>query len=110
MKSPPARSAGVFVPEPQGAATPTTFTHGYALLVGVDENHVNGYALPDVAKDIHALADVLVHPQCCTYPVDNVKADLEPVWEKLVFGLPKTARRVQRMMGSLYTTGFAAFG
>ncbi len=51
----------------------TTFTHGYALLIGVDENHVSGYALPDVAKDIHALADVLVHPQRCAYPADNVK-------------------------------------
>jgi len=37
-------------------------------------------------------------------------ADLEPVWGKLTFRLSSTARRVQRMMGSLYTTGFAAFG
>lgn len=50
-----------------------TFAHGYALLIGVDENHVSGYALPDVAKDIQALAEVLVHPQRCAYPTDNVK-------------------------------------
>jgi len=37
-------------------------------------------------------------------------ADLEDVWRKLTFRLPATARRAQRMMGSLYTTGFAAFG
>jgi 5-methylcytosine-specific restriction protein B len=37
-------------------------------------------------------------------------ADLEPVWGKLTFRLSSTARRAQRMMGSLYTTGFAAFG
>jgi hypothetical protein len=49
------------------------FTNGYALLVGVDENHVGRYALPDVAKDVRALADVLVHPQRCAYPKDNVK-------------------------------------
>lgn len=49
------------------------FTHGYALLIGVDENHVSGYALPDIEKDIQALADVLVHPQRCAYSNDNVK-------------------------------------
>jgi CO/xanthine dehydrogenase FAD-binding subunit len=29
----------------------STFTHAHALLIGVDENHVSEYALPDVAKD-----------------------------------------------------------
>ena len=52
---------------------PPTFIHGYALLIGVDENHVSGYALPDVAKDIQALAKALVHPQRCAYPEGNVK-------------------------------------
>ncbi|RLC76484.1 MAG: caspase family protein [Chloroflexi bacterium] len=50
-----------------------TFTHGHALLIGVDENHVSGYALPAVAQDIQALADVLIHPQRCAYPAGNVK-------------------------------------
>ena len=50
-----------------------TFTHGYALLIGVDENHVSAYALPDVAKDIQALTKVLIHSQRCAYPDDNVK-------------------------------------
>jgi hypothetical protein len=34
------------------------FTHGYALLIGVDENRVDKWALPDVAKDVKALAKV----------------------------------------------------
>jgi hypothetical protein len=49
------------------------FTHGYALLVGVDANAVAAWALPDVAKDIAALAQVLTHPERCAYPKANVK-------------------------------------
>jgi hypothetical protein len=49
------------------------FTHGYALLIGVDENAVAGWALPDVAKDVAALAQVLTHPERCAYPEGNVK-------------------------------------
>ena len=49
------------------------FDHGYALLVGVDESQLADYALPDVAKDVAALRDVLVHPQRCAYPTDHVK-------------------------------------
>jgi uncharacterized caspase-like protein len=49
------------------------FANGYALLIGVDENNVEPWALPDVAKDITALAKVLTHPERCAYPVINVK-------------------------------------
>lgn len=49
------------------------FTHGYALLIGVDENNVKAWALPDVAKDIAALGAVLAHPERCAYPAGNVK-------------------------------------
>lgn len=52
---------------------PPAFTHGYALLIGVDQNHASGYALPDVTKDIQALEKVLIHPQRCAYPADNIK-------------------------------------
>jgi uncharacterized caspase-like protein len=52
---------------------PSQFTHGYALLIGVDQSQAEEWALPDVAKDIAALRDVLVHPQRCAYPADNVK-------------------------------------
>lgn len=49
------------------------FTHGYALLIGVNENAVAGWALPDVARDIAALAQVFTHPERCAYPESNVK-------------------------------------
>ncbi len=39
------------------------FTHGYALLIGVDQNNVPDWALPDVANDIAALHQVLIHQQ-----------------------------------------------
>ena len=50
----------------------TSFEHGYALLIGVDANAVAKWALPDVAKDIAALREVLVHPERCAYLADNV--------------------------------------
>ncbi|MBU0491132.1 MAG: caspase family protein [Chloroflexi bacterium] len=50
-----------------------TFSHGYALLIGVDENQADGWALPDVARDIAALAAVLSHPRRCAYAPDHVK-------------------------------------
>jgi hypothetical protein len=49
------------------------FEVGYALLIGIDENAVPKLALPDVAKDIAALQSVLIHPERCAYPPDNVK-------------------------------------
>jgi hypothetical protein len=49
------------------------FDHGYALLVAVDQNAVPSAALPDVAKDLAALRDVLVHPERCGYAVGNVR-------------------------------------
>ncbi len=49
------------------------FANGYALLIGVDENYVDGWALPDMAKDVEALKAVLAHPQRCAYPEDNVR-------------------------------------
>lgn len=49
------------------------FSHGYALLIAVDESAEPGWALPDVAKDVSALQVVLVHPERCAYLPDNVK-------------------------------------
>lgn len=49
------------------------FEVGYALLIGINENAVTELALPDVAKDIAALRAVLVHPERCAYPEDNIK-------------------------------------
>ncbi len=52
---------------------PPTFANGYALLIGVTENQVARWALPDVAQDIAALAGVLKHPERCAYLAENVK-------------------------------------
>lgn len=51
-----------------------TFPHGYALLIGVDENAVSGWELPDVAKDIAALTAVLIHPERCAYSQENLRS------------------------------------
>jgi hypothetical protein len=49
------------------------FEHGYALIVGVDANQIARLALPDVAKDVQAVYNVLVHPERCAYKPDNVR-------------------------------------
>ena len=49
------------------------FLHGYALVIGVDENNVSDWALPDVAKDVAALHGVLCHPERCAYPPEHVR-------------------------------------
>ena len=54
------------------------FTHGYALLIGVDQNNVPDWALPDVANDIAALHQVLIHPERCAYADTHVKAITGP--------------------------------
>jgi hypothetical protein len=52
---------------------PDQFVNGYALFIAVDENSLAGWALPDVAKDVTALARVLTHPQRCAYPAARGK-------------------------------------
>lgn len=54
------------------------FSYGYALLIGVDENRVPGWALPDVKKDVDALRRVLVDPNRCAYRPDHVKVITGP--------------------------------
>ena len=49
------------------------FENGYALLIAVNESQMPNYALPTVAKDAAALHAVLVHPERCAYPPDNVR-------------------------------------
>lgn len=49
------------------------YSSGYALLIGVDDNYIKEWALPEVIKDVNALHDVLVHPQRCAYINSNVK-------------------------------------
>lgn len=49
------------------------FKHGYALIIGVDDNKIQRLRLPVVAKDVQALHDVLIHPQRCGYLPENVR-------------------------------------
>lgn len=49
------------------------FEQGYALIVGVTESQVTDWALPEVAKDISALKNVLIHPSRCAYPPEHIK-------------------------------------
>jgi hypothetical protein len=73
------------------------FTHGYALLVGVDQSSVDKWALPDVAKDIQALAEVFTHPQRCAYPSDNVQviSGQEATRQGILDGLDWLQGRIQ---------------
>lgn len=50
-----------------------SFTHGYALLIAVDDSSAPTAALPDVVKDVTALRQVLAHPQRCGYAPEHVK-------------------------------------
>jgi len=49
------------------------FANGYAVVIGVDENQIERFALPTVAKDVQAVYDVLIHPERCAYKEENVK-------------------------------------
>jgi len=49
------------------------FANGYAVVIGVDENQIERFALPTVAKDVQAVYDVLIHPERCAYKAENVK-------------------------------------
>ena len=49
------------------------FEHGYAIVIGVDDNNIKRLALPTVAKDVQAIYDVLIHPQRCGYKEENVR-------------------------------------
>lgn len=55
-------------------SSPNLFVHGYALLIGVDANHLSTLALPDVAKDIAALNKVLTDPKRCAYQAEYVRS------------------------------------
>jgi Caspase domain len=45
-----------------------TFTHGYALLIGVGESAFPKYSLPVTVKDVQALRELLTDPNLCAYP------------------------------------------
>ena len=49
------------------------FEHGYAAVIGVDQNQIERLALPTVANDVQAIYEVLIHPERCAYDPDNVR-------------------------------------
>lgn len=51
----------------------STFTQGYALLIGIDSHSIPHWSLPAVAKDIVALQEVLIHPTRCGYIEEHVR-------------------------------------
>jgi len=85
---------------------PNQFTHGCALLIGVDQNRVERYALPEVAKDVAALREVLVHPERCAYPADNVRVLTGPeaTRDGILDGLAWLEERIQGQGGDDNTT------
>ena len=50
---------------------PTTFPHGYALLVGIGESAYPRWSLPVTVKDMQALRAILTDPNLCAYPDDD---------------------------------------
>ncbi len=48
-----------------------TFSHGYALLIGVGQSAYPKWSLPVTVKDIQALRDILTNPNFCAYPNDD---------------------------------------
>ena len=86
------------------------FPNGYALLIGVDKNQVAAWALPDVAKDVAALKNVLVHPERCAYRPENVRLLLgeqssgDGIWEGLAW-LGERLRQDQNATAVIYYSG-----
>ena len=65
------------------------FEHGYALLIGVDQNKQPNLALPIVKKDVTKLTEIITHPERCGYPKDNVLVltGTDATREKILDGL-----------------------
>ncbi|MFN6563428.1 MAG: caspase domain-containing protein [Nostoc sp. ChiSLP01] len=48
-----------------------TFTHGYALLIGVGESRYSPLSLPVTVKDTQAIYTALIDTELCAYPNDQ---------------------------------------
>jgi uncharacterized caspase-like protein len=55
---------------------PGTFSHGYALLIGVGECAYAKLSLPVTVKDMQALFSVLANSALCGYPDDDAHVRL----------------------------------
>jgi uncharacterized caspase-like protein len=53
----------------------STFTHGYALLIGVSESAYPKWSLPVTVKDVQAIQSILIDSNLCAYSndVDHVR-------------------------------------
>ena len=91
------------------------FTHGYALLIGVNDNLIPNYALPAVAKDTAALHTVLTHPERCGYPAANVRllngadASRQGIYGGLSWLKERLAGAGDNATAVLYYSGHGAF-
>jgi hypothetical protein len=65
------------------------FEHGYALLIGVDQNKVPRFALPTIKNDVTKLNEIITHPERCGYLRDNVRllTGTDATREKILDGL-----------------------
>jgi hypothetical protein len=54
---------------------PNTFTHGYALLVGVGESAYPAWSLPVTVKDIQAIRAILTDPISVPIPATSATSD-----------------------------------
>ena len=75
--------------------TPTTFPHGYALLIGVGTCQYAPWSLPVTVADVQAVASLLADPALCAYPDDQVRLlhDETATAEAILAGLGWLAER-----------------
>lgn len=92
------------------------FSHGYALLIAVNENLIPNYALPAVARDAAALQSALVNPDRCAYQPENVRLIKGPeasrlgIYRGIEWLKEKIARdKSDNATAILYYTGHGAY-
>ncbi len=68
---------------------PKTRSHNYALLIGVGECKYSDWSLPVTVKDIEALKSILIAPELCAYPEQNLRLlhDQQATFEGILDGL-----------------------
>ncbi|HZU00768.1 MAG TPA: caspase family protein [Ktedonobacteraceae bacterium] len=79
------------IPAKEETMTPQTFSHGYALLVGV------GHDLPITVKDATAVRDVLINPARAAYPPNHVQllTGAQATRQNILAAFEQLAQRVQ---------------
>ncbi len=79
------------IPTKEKAMTPQTFSHGYALLIGV------GHDLPITVKDATAVRDVLINPTRAAYPPSHVQllTEAQATRQNILAAFEQLAQKVQ---------------